>query len=256
MKIVTWNVNSVRARLERVVAWLGKHRPYVLCLQELKCPTDAFPHEAIAAEGYHAAVLGQKTYNGVAILARNEPADVRCGMGRADDDPQARLISAKVGSVRVFSAYVPNGREVGSDAYAYKLAWLGRLGAYLADEFSPDEPLALCGDFNVVLDDLDAANPRRWDDTVLCHADARGALAGVRAWGLADVFRKHNPDGGIYSWWDYRQLGFQKNNGLRIDHVYATPPLAETSTGARVDRDERKGVKPSDHAPLVATFAD
>ncbi len=256
MKIVTWNVNSVRARLERLVAWLESHRPDVLCLQELKCPTEAFPYDAIAAAGYHAAVLGQKTYNGVAILARAEPADVRCGMGEGDDDPQARLISAKVGSVRVFSAYVPNGREVGTEAYAYKLDWLGRLAGYLGEEFSPDEPLALCGDFNVVLDDLDAANPRQWDETVLCHADARDALARVRQWGLSDVFRKHNPDGGIYSWWDYRQLGFQKNNGLRLDHVYATARLAETSTGACVDRDERKGVKPSDHAPLVTTFTD
>ena len=256
MKIVTWNVNSVRARLERVLAWLAKHRPDVLCLQELKCPTEAFPHEAVAAAGYHAAVLGQKTYNGVAILARDALGDVRCGMGRADQDPQARLISAQVGPVRVFSAYVPNGREVGSDAYAYKLEWLGRLGAYLGEEFSPDEPVALCGDFNVVLDDLDAANPRQWDDTVLCHADARDALARVRDWGLADVFRTHNPDGGVYSWWDYRQLGFQKNNGLRLDHVYATSPLAAASTGAWVDRDERKGVKPSDHAPLVAMFDD
>ena len=254
MKIATWNVNSVRARLERLVAWLESHRPDVLCLQELKGVTDAFPYDAVASAGYHAAVFGQKTYNGVAILARDEPADVRCGMGAGDDDPQARLISARVGPVRVFSAYSPNGREVGSEAYEYKLEWMARLREHLAAEYSADEPLALCGDFNVVLDDLDAANPSQWDDTVLCHIDARDALERIREWGLTDVFRKHNPDGGVFSWWDYRQLGFPKNNGLRLDHVYATAPLAETSTGAAVDRDERKGEKPSDHAPVIVTF--
>jgi len=250
--IATWNVNSVRARLERLTAWLDRHRPDAVCLQEIKCPTEAFPYDDLAAAGYHAAVYGQKTYNGVAILTPVKPGDVRRGTGDADD--QARLISARIGPVRVFSAYVPNGREVGTEAYAYKLAWLGRLREHLAGEFSPSQPLALCGDFNVVLDDLDAANPRQWDDTVLCHQDARDALARIRQWGLTDVFRKHNPDGGVYSWWDYRQLAFPKNNGLRLDHVYATAPLAETSTSAVIHRDERKGPKPSDHAPLVVAF--
>jgi len=254
MKIATWNVNSVRARLDRLAGWLERHQPDVLCLQELKGPADAFPYDAVADVGYRAAVLGQKTYNGVAILARDEPADVRYGMGEGDDDPQARLISACVGGVRVFSAYFPNGREVGSEAYAYKIEWMARLRDHLAGAYSSDEKLALCGDFNVVLDDSDAANPLQWDDTVLCHIDARDALARIREWGLIDVFRKHNPDGQVFSWWDYRQLGFAKNNGLRLDHIYATAPLAGTSMGACVDRDERKGEKPSDHAPVIATF--
>ena len=254
MKIATWNVNSVRARLERLIAWLEAHRPDVLCLQETKCVTEAFPYEPIAAAGYHAAVWGQKAYNGVAILSPVEPADVRCGMVDGADDPQARLISATIGDVNVISAYFPNGREVGAEAYAYKLAWMARLREHLEREFSPSRPLALCGDFNVVLDDLDAAHPRQWDNTVLCHADARDALAGIRQWGLTDVFRKHNADGGVYSWWDYRGLSFPKNNGLRLDHVYATAPLAETSTSAGADRDERKGDKPSDHVPVTVEF--
>lgn len=254
MKIATWNVNSVRARLDRLTAWLDRHRPDVLCLQETKCLDEAFPYESIAAAGYHAVVSGQKSYNGVAILSPAEPADVRIGMDDGADDPQARLISATVGSVRVLSAYFPNGREVGTEHYAYKLDWMARLVEHLAGEFSPSQPLVLCGDFNVVLDDLDAANPRQWDHTVLCHRDARDALARIRRWGLVDVFRKHNPGGGLYSWWDYRGLSFPKNNGLRLDHVYATAPLAETSTSAAIDRGERKGTKPSDHAPLVAEF--
>ena len=254
MKIATWNVNSVRARLERAEAWLGRHRPDVVCLQEIKCVTEVFPYDQVAAAGYHAAVWGQKAYNGVAILSLVEPADVCRGMADAADDDQARLISARIGDVRVFSAYVPNGREVGTEAYAYKLDWLARLREHLAAEFSPSQPLALCGDFNVVLDDLDARSPRQWDNTVLCHQDARDGLARIRQWGLSDVFRKHNLDGGVYSWWDYRGLSFPKNNGLRLDHVYATAPLAETSTSAVVHRDERKGTKPSDHAPVVVEF--
>ena len=254
MKIATWNVNSVRARLDRLVAWLGRHRPDVLCLQELKGMEDAFPFDAIAEAGYHAAVLGQKTYNGVAILSRNESADVRRGMGDDADDPQARLISAEVAGVRVFSAYVPNGREVGSESWDYKLRWLDRLAAHIEREFSASQPIALCGDFNVAVDDADVARPDEWEGSVLCHPDARDALSRIRQWGFVDVFRKHNPAGGIYSWWDYRRLAFPKNHGLRIDHIYATTPLADRSAGAFVDRDERKGQKPSDHAPVIAEF--
>ena len=254
MKIATWNVNSVRARLDRLVAWLEAHRPDVLCLQELKCVDEAFPYDDIEAAGYRAAVWGQKAYNGVALLARGELGDVRVGMDDGVGDDQARLISASVGAGRVLSAYFPNGREVGTEAYAYKLDWMARLAGHLERAYSPSEPLALCGDFNVVLDDLDASRPRQWDDTVLCHADARDALARIRRWGLSDVFRKHHPEGGVYSWWDYRGLAFPKNNGLRLDHVYATVALAETSVSAGVDRDQRKGPKPSDHAPLVVEF--
>ncbi len=254
VKLATWNVNSVRARLERLLGWLAKHRPDVLCLQEIKCTDDAFPAEALAAAGYHAAVFGQKTYNGVAILAKEEPRSVRRGL--TDDDADARLISADVVGVRILSAYVPNGREVGSESYAYKLDWLARLREYLERHGSPSQPLVLCGDLNVAIDDKDVAHPEAWADTVLCHPAAREALAHVRDWGLVDVVRKHHPDGGVYSWWDYRQLAFPRNDGLRLDHVYATAPLAGRSTVASVDRDERKGAKPSDHAPVIADFAD
>jgi len=256
MKLATWNVNSIRARLERLIVWLEKHQPDVICLQELKSTDEAFPGQAIAEAGYHGAVWGQKTYNGVAILSKTEPAEVERGIKDRVKDPQARLISADIGGVRVLSTYVPNGSEVGSDKYAYKLDWMQRLRKYLGRRHSPSDRLILCGDFNVAVDDKDVARPEEWRDTVLCHCDARDALENIRAWGFTDVFRKHHPDGGVYSWWDYRMLGFARNNGLRLDHIFATEPLAARCTSAEVDRDERKGKKPSDHAPVIAVFKD
>jgi len=256
VKIATWNVNSVRARHERLIAWLDKADPDVLCLQELKVTDDAFDYDAFREVGYHAVVHGQKTYNGVAILCQDLPSAVACGLGDGVDDPQARLVAATIAGVRVISAYVPNGAEVGSDKWAYKLAWLGRLGEYLRRTADASEPLVLCGDFNVAIDDKDIARPDAWADSVLCHQDARAALAGVMHWPLADVVRAHHPDGGVYSWWDYRRGAFGKNDGLRIDHILATAPLAGRCTAAEIDRDERKGLKPSDHAPVIAVFED
>ena len=256
MKIATWNVNSIRVRMERLLAWLAKVQPDVVCLQELKVTDDALDTAPLAEAGYHAAVHGQKTYNGVAILSRVEPAQVECGLGDGVDDPQARLIAADVGRVRVISAYFPNGSPVGTQKWTYKLEWMARLGTYLHRNVDPAEELVLCGDFNVAIDDKDVARPAEWADSCLCQPAAREALAAIRDWGLVDVFRKHHPQGGIYSWWDYRQLGFPKNNGLRLDHIYATRPLADLCTSAEVDRDERKGEKPSDHAPVVAVFED
>lgn len=252
MRVVTWNVNSIKARRERALRLLERLSPDVLCLQELKVTDDAFDREAFEAAGYHAAVHGQKTYNGVAILARTPPEDVAVGLDDGVDDPQARLIAATIDGLRVLSAYFPNGGEVGSDKFAYKLAWMRRLAAHLSDRFSPGDPVVLAGDFNVAVDETDVAFPDRWADSVLCHPDARAALERVRgALGLVDLFRAHHPEGGIYSWWDYRQLAFPKGDGLRIDHVYGTAALASGVTEAFVDRDERKGKQPSDHAPVV-----
>lgn len=251
MRIATWNVNSIKARHDRVVAWLEKRSPDVLCLQELKCTEDKFPFDVLRESGYHAVAHCQKTYNGVAILSRMEAHEVIHGMDDGSDDTQARLITATVDGVRVVNGYFPNGQRVGSDKYAYKLDWMERLRAWLDRSFDPAEPLVLAGDFNVAPDDADVARPEEWEGSVLCHPDARAALAEVQSFGLVDVFRKHHPEGGVYSWWDYRQLAFPKGNGLRIDHVYATPPVAERSVDAFVDRDERKGKSPSDHAPVV-----
>ena len=255
MDVATWNVNSIRARLERVLDWLRQAVPDVLCLQELKADDDAFPREPLAEAGYHAAVHGQRTYNGVAILARTPPENVAAGMDDGAPDPQARLIAADVAGVRVFSAYVPNGQTVGSEAWAYKLDWLGRLDAYLRRSVPAESPAVLCGDFNVAPDDKDVAYPDAWADSVLCGPPARAAMAAVRDAGWIDLLRRFHPDGGVYTWWDYRRGAFRRGDGLRLDHVWATAPLAARCTAVRVDRDERAGPKPSDHAPVVATFS-
>jgi exodeoxyribonuclease III len=255
MKIATWNINSIRARLDRLLAWLQKTRPDVLCLQELKVTDAEFPFAQLEAAGYRAAVFGQKTYNGVALLSRSPAENVQRGLPGLED-PQARLIAADVGGLRVASAYFPNGQEVGSEKYAYKLAWMRRLREYLDASLRPTTPLVLCGDFNVARDERDVARPAQWAESVLFHADARAALEEVLAWGLVDVVRQVHPEGGLYSWWDYRMLAFPRNNGLRLDYICATPPVAQRAIGAEIDREERKGEKPSDHAPVVVTLAE
>jgi exodeoxyribonuclease-3 len=252
-KLAAWNVNSVRAREERLLRWLSAHRPDVMCLQELKVQDEDFPLLALKAERYHAVVHGQKTYNGVAILARTEPTDVEKGL---PGDTEARLVSARIRGVRIFSIYAPNGGEVGSDKWQHKLDWLRRLRAHLDAHLDPMEPAALCGDFNVAPEARDVADPPAWEDSVLFHPEARAALRRVLDFGLVDAFRLHHPEAGFYSWWDYRQLAFPRNKGLRIDHVFTTEPLARRSTAASIDRNERKGKRPSDHVPVVAEFAD
>jgi exodeoxyribonuclease-3 len=251
MKLATWNVNSVRARQARLLLWLEAARPDVVCLQELKVTIEAFPFETLQAAGYFAAVHGQKTYNGVAILSRVEPEDVQRGFGDEGDETQARLISARIGGIQVASAYVPNGAQVGSEKWAYKLEWLRRLRGWLDRRFANTDPVALCGDFNVAPEARDVCDPRGWEDSVLTHADARRALRNVRAWGLVDSFRLHHEEPGFYSWWDYRMLAFPRNQGLRIDHIDLSAPLAGRCTAAAIERNERKGKQPSDHVPVV-----
>ena len=256
MKIATWNVNSVRARLERLLAWLQRVQPDILCLQELKTQDVAFPHDAIRQAGYLAAVFGQKTFNGVGILSRIEPRNAQQGMDDGAEDPQARFLTAQVGEIHVISGYIPNGQVVGSAHYACKLDWLRRLRAFLEKHFTPQTPLVVCGDFNVARDELDVADPAAWEESVLYHPTSRAALKELLSWGLVDVHRQHHPEGRLYSWWDYRMLAFPKNNGLRLDYVFATQSLAARCTSAEIDRQERKGAKPSDHAPVIAVFDD
>lgn len=260
MKLATWNVNSIRARLDRVLAWVAAAQPDVLCLQETKVEDSAFPFAAFEQAGYHVVHHGQKTYNGVALCSKTPLTDVRCGLGDDEDDPQARLIAATVettpGSapVRVLSAYVPNGSEPGSPKFVYKLRWLARLRRHLDVHYAPSTPLALCGDYNVAPEPRDVYDPAGWEATTLYCPEVREALAEVARFGLTDVYRLHDPEPGRYSWWDYRMLAFPKNLGLRIDHIYATAPLAQRSRHALIDREARKGKQPSDHAPVVAVF--
>jgi exodeoxyribonuclease-3 len=255
LAIATYNVNSIRARLERVLAWLGRAECDVVCLQELKVADDEFPRTAFEAAGWHCAVHGQRTYNGVAILSRTPLAGVSAGLGDGVADPEARFLAARADGVRIACAYVPNGQTVGSAKWAYKLAWMERLRGWLERSASPAEPLVVAGDFNVAPEDRDVARPDEWRDSVLCHAEARAALHAIVDWGLVDTVRLHHHGDGPYTWWDYRMLGFPKNNGLRIDHVLVTEPLARRCRNAYVVRDERKGKQPSDHAPVVAALA-
>ncbi len=251
--IVSWNVNSIRARKERVLAWLDANQPDVVCVQETKVTDDLFPHEDLASVGYQAVVHGQKTYNGVALLTRGPAQDVVRGFVDGGNDEQARFIGATVAGVRVFSAYTPNGSTVGSEKYQYKLEWLARLRSYLNTSESADSPLALCGDWNVAPEDRDIHDPLLWEGGLLCTDPERAALQKVVDFGLTDCFRMHNQEQ-VFSWWDYRMLGFPKNKGLRIDHIYATASLASTCVESRIDRDERKGKGASDHAPVLAMF--
>ena len=250
MKLITWNVNSVRARGERLLALLARVQPDIVCLQETKVVDAQFPTDALAALGYHAAVFGQRAYNGVAILARQPLTDVTYGLGDIDEAAQARVIAATVGGLRVMSVYVPNGSQVDSDKFTYKMAWFKRLRALLERSYQPHDKLVVAGDFNVAPRPCDVANPQAWDHTVLCHPQTRGALAELTSWGLHDVCAQHFGEGGVYSWWDYRMLGFVKNDGLRIDLIYTTASLISAVTDAGVDRNERKGKLPSDHAPV------
>lgn len=254
MKIASWNVNSIKAREGRALAWVDKVKPDVVGLQELKLVTEKFPFDAFKELGYSSVAHGQKTYNGVAILVRGEPENVRRGMDDDGPEEQARVIAAEVEGLTVIDVYVPNGSTVGSEKWAYKLEWFERFFRHLESNYDPDAPIVLLGDFNIAPDDADVANPSAWRSSVLCHRDARGFFRRLVDWGFIDTFRKHNPDGGVYSWWDYRQLAFPKGDGLRIDLVLSTAAVDETSLQAWIDRDERKGKQPSDHAPVIVEY--
>jgi exodeoxyribonuclease-3 len=250
-KIATWNVNSLKVRLPHVLDWLANQRPDVLCLQETKLEDKAFPFAEIEAAGYHAIHHGQKTYNGVAILARDEAQDVVRNIPDFDD-PQARVIAATVDGVRIVCAYIPNGQAVGSDKYEYKLKWLRALNRWLKEELARHPRLALLGDYNIAPDDRDVHDPVAWRGQILCSEAERDAFRAMTELGLADAFRLFEQPEKAFSWWDYRMLGFQKNQGLRIDHILLSPALAANCTACAIDRAPRKLERPSDHAPVIA----
>ncbi len=253
LTVATWNVNSIRIRLPRLLNWLERRKPSVVCLQEIKVPDDDFPSGPIEDLGYRCLVRGQKTYNGVAILT-NLPAE---GVVRAlSDDPadvDSRFLSADIGGVRIINIYAVNGQEVGSDKYAVKLEWYRRLRKHL-EGYDPNRDLLMCGDFNVAPEDRDVWDPEQWRGKILFSDAEKEALRNVTGWGLTDALRIHHPEGGLYTWWDYRAGAFHRGWGMRIDHVLVSPPLARRCVAVEIDRDERKGEKPSDHAPVVATF--
>jgi exodeoxyribonuclease III len=254
VKIVTWNINSLRARQERVFPWIEQHRPEVVCFQELKLEDADFPTDAYRDLGYHVATLGQKTYNGVAILSLDPLDDVTRGFADGGDESQARFLTATTYGMRVMSAYFPNGQGVGTEKYLYKLAWMKRLQAHLATRVAVDQPIALCGDFNVAPADLDVHDPALWREGIMCSTPERNALEAIRQLGFVDSLRLKHPDLRVFTWWDYRQLSFPKGKGLRIDHLFLTPPLADRLVDVTVDREQRKGKGASDHAPVTAVL--
>ena len=255
MKIASWNVNSLKVRLPQLLDWLAIQQPDVVCLQETKLDDPCFPRQEIEDTGYHVVYSGQKTYNGVALLAREQPTEIVAGNPHYPD-PQKRLLAATIGGIGVVCAYVPNGQAVGSDKYAYKLEWLAALTRWLAERLAANPRLVLAGDFNIAPDDRDVHDPQQWAGQILCSPAERAAFQSLLELGLKDSFRLFEQPEKTFSWWDYRMLGFQKNRGLRIDHILLSEALAGRCTAAGVERALRKLERPSDHAPVSAELAD
>jgi exodeoxyribonuclease-3 len=255
MKLATWNVNSLAVRLPQLLDWLAANPVDAIVLQELKLTDDKFPHAEIAAAGYQAQCFGQRTYNGVALLSRTPATDVvRNIPGFADE--QARVIAGSVDGVRVIGAYFPNGQEPGSDKFAYKMAWLDALQGWLRSELAAHPHLVLLGDFNIAPEDRDVYDPVAWAGKIHCTAEERGHFQAMLGIGLRDAFRMFEQPPKSWSWWDYRNLAFRKNQGLRIDHVLVSPALVPRVQACAIDKAPRRNERPSDHAPVVLTLGD
>jgi exodeoxyribonuclease-3 len=256
MRIATWNVNSLRVRLDTVLDWLQQNGPEVVCLQETKLTDDLFPLAPLGEVGYQAVFTGQKTYNGVAILSRLPLTDVVMALPEAPGEDEKRFIAATVEGLRVVNVYVPNGQAVGSPKFSYKLTWLERLRTFLATTYTLAEPLLVCGDFNVAPEPRDVYDAAQVDGEILFHPEERAAFARLLEWGLCDALRLHHAEAGLYSWWDYRAAAFRRNLGFRIDHILVTPPVAARSVAVTLERDLRRRDKPSDHIPVVITLQE
>jgi exodeoxyribonuclease-3 len=254
MRIATWNVNSVNARLETVLRWFEEAKPDVACLQEIKCVDEKFPAEAFERLGYNVAVHGQKSYNGVAILSKAPLEDVTRGLPGDETDEQARYLEAVVSGpqpVRVASIYLPNGNPLGTEKYAYKLAWMERLHRHAEQLLALEEPLALVGDYNVIPEPRDAEFPKNWVDDALFQPESRGAFRALKNLGLTEAYMQADGAPGAYTFWDYQAGAWQRNNGIRIDHALLSPQAADLLRGVSIHRDVRSWDKPSDHVPLV-----
>ena len=253
MRIATWNVNSIRQRMENLQAWLAETGPDIVCLQEIKCMDDAFPREAFETLGYNVAVHGQKTFNGVALLSKLPFDEVKSGLEGDDADVQARFLEAQVsvkgGVVRVASLYLPNGNG-GEEKYAYKLKWMDRLINFARERMTLEEPLVLAGDYNVIPTALDAKKPEAWVNDALFLPETREKFRTLANLGLTDALRAVSDAGGLYSFWDYQAGAWQKDNGIRIDHLMLSPQAADKLVDAGIDRHVRAWEKPSDHVPV------
>lgn len=260
MKIATWNVNSIKARLENAISWLKDAQPDIVCLQELKCEDQAFPAASFEELGYSVITHGQKSYNGVAILSRNPPEDVRRGLDGEDEDAQARYIEAVYplgsGIVRVASIYLPNGNPPGTEKFAYKLRWMARLRAHAKKLLALEEPVVLAGDYNVIPTRIDAKNPEAWAGDALFQPESRAAFRSLVNLGFTDAIRHvHGDKPDLYTFWDYQAGAWQRNNGIRIDHLLLSPQAADVLKDARIDREVRTQERPSDHVPVVVDLA-
>ena len=254
MKIATWNVNSLRVRVEHVCAWLEQEAPDVLGLQETKVTDDKFPANAFDELGYEVVFSGQPTYNGVALISRQPPADVITELA-GFSDPARRVLGASCGDVRVLNLYVPNGQSVGSEKYDYKLQWLQALEAQLRQELQRHERVVVMGDFNIAPDDRDVHDPVAWEGKILCSPRERAALASILGTGFKDTFRLFDQEEKSFSWWDYRAGGFRRNHGMRIDLILASEAMSGACTGCTIDVAPRRLTRPSDHTPVVAEFS-
>ncbi|MDB5439367.1 MAG: exodeoxyribonuclease [Caulobacteraceae bacterium] len=255
MKIATWNVNSVNARLENVLAWFEAAQPDVACLQEIKCVDEKFPTEAFERLGYNVAVHGQKSFNGVAMLSKTPLEDVRRGLPDGEGDDHARYIEAVTGGaypVRVGGIYLPNGNPIGTEKFAYKLAWMGRLHRHAQALLTLEEKLVLCGDYNVIPEPDDADKPEAWLGDALFQPESRGAFRALKNLGLTDAYMQADGTPGGYTFWDYQAGAWQRNHGIRIDHLLLSPQAADVLKGVTIHRDVRAAEKPSDHVPVVA----
>jgi exodeoxyribonuclease-3 len=251
--VASWNVNSLKVRLPQLVEWLAANPTDVIGLQETKLVDENFPQAALLGLGYNLIRSGQKTYNGVALLSRQQISDAKFDLDGLDD-PQRRVAIGTSGGVRYVNLYVPNGQAVGSEKYDYKLRWLEALQRTLARELANHERVVVMGDFNIAPDDRDVYDPKAWEGQILCSAPERSALQQVLDLGLVDSFRLFEQPAGLYSWWDYRQAGFRRNLGLRIDLILASQALRGTCRSSTVDKEPRRAERPSDHAPAVAVF--
>ncbi|WGD31497.1 exodeoxyribonuclease III [Ancylobacter sp. WKF20] len=258
MIIATWNVNSVRLRIDNTIAWLKDRQPDIVCLQEIKCQDDQFPREAFEALGYNVAVHGQKGFNGVAVLSRLPFDEVSPGLPGDESDVQSRFIEVVVstpqGAVRVCGLYLPNGNPVGTEKYPYKLGWMARLKDHVAARLALEEPLIVCGDYNVIPEAADAAHPQAWVNDALFLPQTRASFRELLNLGLTDALRATTDEPGLYSFWDYQAGAWPRNNGIRIDHLLLSPQAADRLKSAGIDKHVRGWEKPSDHVPVWAEF--
>jgi exodeoxyribonuclease-3 len=252
-KVATWNVNSIKVRLPQVLDWLKKNKPDVFCLQETKSTNEHFPKEDIEKEGFHVVFSGQKTYNGVAVITKKNPKDIMTDLPNLNDD-ERRVLAVTIDDWRILNIYVPNGQEVGSEKYQYKLNWLKQLNSYIQEQLKIHKKLLILGDFNIAPEDRDVYDPKAWEGHVLVSPKERTALKSIEALGLTDAFRLFHEESGLYSWWDYRSFGFRRNAGLRLDLILMNEEAEKYCVSCDIDVEPRKNERPSDHTPVVATF--